>query len=441
LGEFDGSLEQKQRALRARQQEELAAIVASSGIDAVLALIPRAGRFDTLGTVAGELELDEDVALRVASDTLLSSNERTWHFGRGFVSALIRTRGMEWAEAQLAAHSEWSPRLRAEVLTLFPEFRRAWALLEHESDEVRRLYWQLMETWVLPANEIEAVAAGYLHASRPFALIDYLAAQVRSTDTAEVARILPFLERAVKTAEPDDKPSGSFTDNLVELLTALARGASAEEESRVALLEWEFLAAFTRNKRAPEALHREMSRNPEFFAKVVRAAHPRRSEGVRLTADDQLHIFSIRQLLASSSVRLDANLASWVARAREVLAADDLAEEGDIYIGMMFSTAPPDEDGTWPPGAVRDVIESVASDALEDGFGTAVINARGATWRGEYEGGVQERDLAAKYETFAAAISAGWGRTAAMLRRLAKMYSSEARREDASAKLWRDLEI
>jgi hypothetical protein len=54
---------------------------------------------------------------------------------------------------------------------------------------------------------------------------------------------------------------------------------------------------------------------------------------------------------------------------------------------------------------------------------------------------VQERDLAAKYETFAAAMSAGWGRTAAMLRRLAKMYSSEARREDASAKLWRDLEI
>jgi hypothetical protein len=441
LGEFDGSLEQKQRALRARQQEELAAIVASSGIDAVLALIPRAGRFDTLGAVAGELELDEDVALRVALDTLSSSDERTRHFGRGFASALIRTRGMDWAKAQLAAHSEWSPRLRAEVLTLFPEFRSAWALLEHEPDEVRRLYWQLMETWVLPANEIEAVAAGYLHASRPFALIDYLAEQVRGSGTADVARILPFLERAVKTAEPDDKPSTSFTDNLVELLTALARGASADEEPRVAFLEWEFLAAFSRNKRAPEALHREMSRNPEFFAKVVRAAHPRRIEGVRLTADEQLHIFSVRQLLASSSIRLDGDLTSWVARAREVLAADDLAEEGDIYIGMMFSTAAPDEDGTWPPGAIRDVIESVASDALEDGFGTAVINARGATWRGEHEGGVQERDLAAKYETFAAAMSAGWGRTAAMLRRLAKMYSSEARREDASAKLWRDLEI
>ena len=63
------------------------------------------------------------------------------------------------------------------------------------------------------------------------------------------------------------------------------------------------------------------------------------------------------------------------------------------------------------------------------------------TWRGEFEGGAQERDLAAKYDAFAAAIAGAWGRTAALLRGLAKAYSAEARREDASADLWRDLEI
>jgi hypothetical protein len=440
FGEFEGSWEEKQRALRLRQREALATIVASGGMDAVRALIPLAGRFDTLGTVAGELELDEDVALKVAIDTLSSSDERSLHFGRGFVSALVRTRGMEWMEAQLAAHSEWSPLVRAEVLALFPEFRRARALLEHEFEEVRRLYWQNMEAWRLPANEIEAVAPGYLHAGRPFALIDYLAEQVRAPNTAEVAVILPFLERALKTAEPEDKPSASFTDNLVELLAAMARGATAEEESRVALLEWKYLAAFTRKERTPELLHRELTRNPEFFARVVRAAHPRRRDDMPLTEDEQFHIISVRQMLASSTVLADEHLASWVTRARQDLAADDLAEKGDIYVGMMLSTAP-HEDGTWPPRTVRDVIENVASDALESGFEMAVFNARGATWRGEYEGGLQERDLAAKYEAFATAISAGWGRTAAMLRDLAKMYSSEALREDASAKLWRDLEI
>jgi hypothetical protein len=60
-------------------------------------------------------------------------------------------------------------------------------------------------------------------------------------------------------------------------------------------------------------------------------------------------------------------------------------------------------------------------------------NLRGCFSKGLYEGGKQERELAAQYYGFAD-ICSKWPRTAAMLRAVAEDYIHDANREDERAK-------
>ena len=46
------------------------------------------------------------------------------------------------------------------------------------------------------------------------------------------------------------------------------------------------------------------------------------------------------------------------------------------------------------------------------------------------EGGAQEQDLASRYRAYADASRIEWPKTAAALRRIARSYEEEARRED-----------
>lgn len=60
------------------------------------------------------------------------------------------------------------------------------------------------------------------------------------------------------------------------------------------------------------------------------------------------------------------------------------------------------------------------------------MNSRGVTSRGVYDGGDQERPLAAQYRVWATAVEA-WPRTSRLLRELADDYERDARREDERA--------
>lgn len=110
-------------------------------------------------------------------------------------------------------------------------------------------------------------------------------------------------------------------------------------------------------------------------------------------------------------------------------------------IGQVLSGSPSDPDGSWPCGAVRDIIEDLASSDLEEGIRIGVYNSRGVVTRAPTAGGAQERGLAEKYDGLAAAVSATHPRTARLLRRLAGGYRREARREDFESEVGEDLGV
>jgi hypothetical protein len=100
---------------------------------------------------------------------------------------------------------------------------------------------------------------------------------------------------------------------------------------------------------------------------------------------------------------------------------------GDVYIGRILSLANAGGDGVWPEKAVRDLIEEMKKDHLENGIISGVHNKRGVTSRGLFDGGSLERQIAVRYRTWADAVKFKWPRTAALLERIALSFDENAK--------------
>ncbi len=83
---------------------------------------------------------------------------------------------------------------------------------------------------------------------------------------------------------------------------------------------------------------------------------------------------------------------------------------------------------------IRDLIEELAASEIETGIAISRFNQRGAFSKALYDGGQQERGLAAQYRSWAE-LALRWPRTSALLRRIADDWDRHAERADSEARL------
>mmetsp|Transcript_23277 Transcript_23277/g.11217 ORF Transcript_23277/g.11217 Transcript_23277/m.11217 type:complete len:128 (-) Transcript_23277:440-823(-) len=113
----------------------------------------------------------------------------------------------------------------------------------------------------------------------------------------------------------------------------------------------------------------------------------------------------------------------------------DRVKVTDLYIGRILARAPEDpNDGVWPHITVRNLIEKLAAPDIDLDMIAEKFSMRGVYCKAFYEGGVQERELARKYQKWAEILYDRWPRMAAILKKIAENYEKEARSEDAQAK-------
>lgn len=122
-----------------------------------------------------------------------------------------------------------------------------------------------------------------------------------------------------------------------------------------------------------------------------------------------------------------------VTDARAKLEESGHLEIGDSHIGRVLAHGPADADGARPCEPIRTLLEKLQSPAIEDGLRVELYNSRGTTSRGVFDGGDQERIVAAGYAEQAEKFADRWPRTASVLRDLAEGYEREARRMDEEA--------
>lgn len=445
-----GNWEARQETLANARLVAVRAIYAQSGIAGILEFAGHVKQPGELGLALGQSELAEGEEDELLREYLAADNALRTQFARGFAIGRIRSRGQEWAESKLTNVAKgWSSDQRAELLACLPYDERTWDLAEGSDPETEHRYWCLIPPYGIGDTDVERVVRKLLEHGRPYTAVDLLALHATREQALPAELIAAALERVLQTSPKDGSPDSSFAHDILDLFDILA--ASKEiDENRIAALEWAFLPLLGRRyERTPRLLHRELARNPGFFAELVSLAFLAESDEPReLSTEEQVRANRADDLLKSwrtvpgmtEDGSIDSEmLKSWVRRAREATTASGHERIGDKIIGQALSGSPSDADGTWPHVAVRDVIEEVASRELELGLELAVYDSRGVVTKHPFEGGAQERQLVERYASSASAISDRWPCTAAMLRRITDQYRAEARREDQEAELREDL--
>jgi hypothetical protein len=433
----EGDWEDRDRAVAEARRDAVSAIHAAGGTAAICALIPSVKNASQLGgalSASGVAQADEDKLLH---DHVGSPDPALSAFGRGFVVGGVQRNGTQWLYDKVKKE-EFTPLQRAEMLSCLPSDPEVWAVAEADP-ALETCYWKRARSYYKGSPEdVEHAVRKLMEFGRAHAAVEELDFRLRDEQPPSSTLIVEALEKVL--GQPDiDFNDGDFSYRVGELLNAVTRRRDVEE-ARVARLEWAF-APLLRLERPPALLHREILRNPTFFAELLAILFKPEAGEDRESTDEAANL-ATRAFHVTESIRrmpgvgeegsIDvAALNAWVDAALKATIENGRPTLGAQYVGRLLSYSPPGADGAQPHEAVRDVIERHENPEVERGFHLGVFNSRGVTTRSLEDGGRQEHELADRCVAWATQLNTRWPRTAAMLRQMSEDYRRQARREDA----------
>lgn len=328
------------------------------------------------------------------------------------------------------------------VFTSAPFRDQTWRLLDGQPEHIREQYWQVVTPKVARFAESEAteLVDNLLKVGRPG--VAYSAVQ-HDWDQVETSRLKRVLWAVAETGM-----EFGHDGEICRLSMALSSlgGRPQVTVAEMARLEFAFIQELSRIKKAIPNLERRISESPVVFVEALALLAKRDDNGQdppqwRVDDPERRNVLSAAAYRLLKNVRrmpgvdpegrVDAGvLSEWVTEVRRLCREHGRAGIGDSRVGELLSTAPADEDGSWPCRPVCEVLESVASQDVAEGFQIGVYNARGACWRGVDEGGVQERELAVRYRAWAAQRVIDYPYVATILEGIARMYDRDGERVD-----------
>lgn len=445
-------IRREQNILHEKRADAARAVYEIRGLSGLLSLAEGAERALDLGSTLGLEDIIPEEDVFALLDQGLGSDHEVADVARGFTRAVASRRGSQWLREVLESEhgSQWVAEEKADLLLASPDARGTWPLVEEAGKEVAELYWSRARPYGLRERDLaEQAAEKLLEHGRPYSAIMTLALALDEEGEAPSWEIAVRALEEAPSVNPEDDPTPSSLSYHVEQLLDQLTESGAVPNEKLAELEWIWLKVLDHTDRSATVLHRELSRNPSFFAEVVSLIYePDEAEDREGSEDDVVRARQASRLLDSwdsvpgtdgDGALSGEQLEEWVDGALEATRESGRGEIGKYVIGQVLARSPNGRDGHWPHETVRKVVEALESDTLERGMQNGLYNSRGVTTRGPYDGGDQERALAERYEANADALMGRTPRTAAMLRRIAATFRRDAEREDQSAELLEDL--
>lgn len=439
-------LDERGKAIQAARRDAVRAVYEAGEIDALERLCHAAELPHFVGSAFAEA-LELPIVLETITDYIAAESAPMAAFASNALEQLGRDHGWEVLNELLVRvrESDPTPAKIAAIYCAAPIGARVWRDVDNEPDAVQAAYWATIDPRRI---EIDNTAEADEATAR-------LLAVRRSWDVAWLAPEVPcsvdLLVQVLAQLPFDPVPpstSGIMSGYVIAMwLERLDHDETVPDEI-IAGLEVPFTDVL-RHHRADLALDRVVLKDPHLFADLVSGCF-RRSDGQPDEPIDE----RVRQSRARNAFRIlerlpsvpglqedgsvdGSTLSQWVTEARQLCRERGRGDVGDSRIGHMLATSPTGTDGAWPCEAVRDVLDNVATPSIAQGFCIGKGNRRDVTWRGVFEGGDQERTLAAQYKHDASQIDGRWPFTARILRDLAARYEREGQHEDDDAH-WRD---
>jgi excisionase family DNA binding protein len=379
-----------------------------------------------------------------------SENPKLRDVAANWASHKLQENGVGWLFAVLARPDMASAARRNALMSSVPSSSEFWDALAQVDAELLSTYWQGMHSWRLSPQDADRAARELLRHDRAWAAVDLLGTMLHhpeGSSSIKAALVQEVLDAALSL---DPKTEGRL-QSLGYQIGVLLDYLDAQEFNSERLADYEFVwLPLLEHYRQPRALFRVLSRDPSAFVHLVSRAYRGRNEPRRQLNEQEealahrawwvLHHWHGLPGRRENETVDGEYLKQWVRDARLALAELNRADIGDEQIGQILSASPLGTDNIWPAEPVRDLLETIGSPSIETGVHLGVINQRGVITRGVYEGGQQERALAARYRQWARQTAANWPRTSRVLRGLAESYERQAQHEDAQAEVIADTE-
>lgn len=428
------------QAIEPERQNAITQLISAEGDSAILRLLKRVKLPQTVTgpavAVLGDPErvatiVDEafgaDIDMQTVS--LLSAHAR-FRFGDTWASIISST----------LSSGRWS-RDQIKILILsWRDERPTWEFLRSLGPEIETQYWQQSPIqWVQGGTEdVEFAARKLLDAGRPLAAIR---AMHHSAAEMSTEVILKLLDGALNELSSNpDHASTNLSYEIDDLLQVLRNRADVSPAD-IAGREYAYLPVFGYREKNL-TIHTLLAEDPSFFVSILADVFKPESGEPREPTEQQVARAKIGYRLLSefkivpgtSDGQLDINeLTEWITEVRKIAAGNDRRTMADEYVGKVLAHTTADADGAWPDKRIAELIEKLATKKIEQGISVERINMRGATWRGPFEGGDQERTLASQVRDWANARKS-FPRTFALLNSMAESWEREAALMDQEAR-------
>ena len=373
-------------------------------------------------------------------------------FSASYVSAFAHEDMMNAVDI-LNGHVEWDAEKKSQFLLCFPRNQETFALVDELDQAGRSLYWTKLNRYFVSNKDKELVsiiAARFLEYDRPLAALDAISQVFHSSDISQLDGNLVESILIKIATDPKDLNSPSVRVDQYKIVKGIefVQDYSNLELDKIRQLEWIYMQFFRFSEVQPRYLFKYVTENPEFFAQLVswrfKRNDNREDDAEELSQEKQkqrtetvwelLDTLSMLPGVTGDDIDKDI-LNSWVDIARTVFKESGRVGIGDSQIGSFLARSQVGKGEVWPHESVRDVIERIKSEDIENGMECGRISARGVTTRHPYAGGSQERNLALSYRHDAEKIQLIWPRTAGILRSIAGNYDGWAVREDQNVEI------
>jgi len=420
------------------------------GLDAILNWSDQLKDPYFLGQTLAHIPLNVDEILSIAN--LMLAEEPNSRFLQAFFESKTHVEGYQWFFGLYNALkvNDYPNRQLATLLTWVRATEELWDFIDQENNaEVKNIYWQTVDPNFYLGKEGKKIAIERLLSyKRYWAVLSIISLYPEEIDSSQIVNALTH----AATEQSADSPMTNRYD-IIRMFEEIDKRSDIAEKELVRL-EWLYISALASysSMRPPKTLHNALSTTPSFFVEVLKWLYKgneteteRETGGTEhLTAEQQVNrARSVYDLLQSwkkipginddYSINAEA-LNNWIKDARALAHEANRIEIADMRIGELLAQYPEKKDSVhYPPDEISEVIERLNTKALIDGYYTALINKRGSSSRGPYDGGRRERNIAKYFRSLASDRRPKYPTVAKTLTKIAERFDKEAIREDEEA--------
>jgi len=386
-----------------------------------------------------------------------STDGRQRRIAASFWSIVLRTRGLDAFLAHVASQLPLVGQEEAgKLVALVPSSAEIRDWLETQDTSLSEAYWREIPSLRFSSKSDEdfsRIIRNLLAVHRWGVAMDAAHDALHRKPIGHPDDLLLLLKHGQEASqkEVEEASRASMFSWTIEKLFEKLDAAGFPDTQEIANLEIYYLRILENSTRGPRTIIAELDRNPRFLVHVLTMAYRAEDEDSETSRKDDTAAAKraetalyIQQAWTSYPGRglppdkRDTQLREWCKTAMALCREAKRQKLGDIKIGEVLSRVPSAEtDGIWPCIVARELIET-GTDELARGVMTGHVNARGVTSRAVDEGGVQERELAARCRSDADRLRLDYPVTARLLERLASGYDYDAKHYDVDAEEFTD---